>query len=143
MLKTYLRKVAQGLALCALLSLALTGHADAQHARDSANASVAITAGNTYQTILTYSFNRNSLTIENNNTNGDNCWIEVTGLVQSGDTTATTRTPPGGSALAASKISILLTPSGGSYTRYFPYLPSAAIVATCAADGDTLYVDTQ
>jgi hypothetical protein len=101
------------------------------------NGSVSITTGNTFQTVLAAVtggfpvFNpggiptgRRSLTIENNNTNGDNCWIFI------------------GSGTATKATSMLLG-QGGSYTRYWPYVPSDVIQATCASNSDTLYVDTQ
>jgi hypothetical protein len=43
---------------------------------------------------------------------------------------------------ATKGISILLLP-GGSYTRYYPYVPADAIHATCTTTNDTLYIDTQ
>lgn len=91
------------------------------------NTSVIIATGNTFQTILAApgSDRRNSLTIQNNNA-ADNCWLVVGGVL--------------GSATKA--IGILMLP-GGSYTRYYPYVPSDAIHATCAVSADTLYIDTQ
>ena len=111
------------------------------------NHSVAITTGNTYQTVLAATssstdYNRKSVTIQNNNTNSDNCWIEISGLISAGMTTASTVTPLGGSSMTTVKASILLSP-GGSWQRYFPYVPSGAVVATCAGSGDSLYVDAQ
>jgi len=38
--------------------------------------------------------------------------------------------------------SILLAP-GGSFQRYEPFIPSDAIIGTCASNSDTLYIDTQ
>jgi hypothetical protein len=92
--------------------------------KTTTNGSLAITTGNTFQQVLAANANRASITVENNNTNGDNCWITV----------------DGGAPTKA--IAILLVP-GGSYQRYFPYVPSGAIQATCATTADTLYVDTQ
>jgi hypothetical protein len=88
------------------------------------NRSVTITLGSTFQTILTGGSQRRSVTIENNNTNTDNCWLFV------------------GSASATTGTGILLLP-GGSYSRYWPYVPSDVIQGTCASTNDTLYVDTQ
>jgi hypothetical protein len=88
------------------------------------NASTTIATGNTFQQVLAALSNRQSLTIENNNAS-DSCWVFV-----------------GPSASATKATSILLL-SGGSYTRYYPYVPSDAIQATCATTSDTLYVDTQ
>lgn len=84
--------------------------------------SVVITTGNTFQTVLTAK-NRQSLTIQNNNAT-DSCWVFI------------------GAGSATKGTSILLL-AGGSYTRYFPFIPNDAIQATCASNSDTLYVDTQ
>lgn len=96
--------------------------------RSTVNHSVVITTGNTFQTVLASNFNtttqRQSLTIQNNNTAAHNCWVFL------------------GSGAATEASSILLTP-GGSYQRYWPFVPSDAVQATCENDSDTLYVDTQ
>ena len=84
---------------------------------------------------------RIGLTIQNNQTSGDNCWVEVTGLVAAGNTLSTSVTTGNGTT-TAQQASILLTPSS-SYQRYFPYLPRGPIVVTCATAGDSIYVDTQ
>ena len=111
----------------------------------SLNGSVKITTGLTYQAILPSlgapAQSRRSLTIENNNAT-DACYIEVTGLVVAGNTTSTSVTTTSG-AMAASLASIYLAGGGGSYTRYYPFIPSGPIVGTCATTGDSLYVDTQ
>lgn len=91
------------------------------------NASVVIATGNTFQQVLaaiTQNNQRRSLTIQNNNAI-DSCWLFV-----------------GATASATKGTSILLLP-GGSYTRYYPYIPSDNIAATCATSSDTLYVDLQ
>jgi len=120
-----MRRVLPGLALLAALAWAAPSFA--QTAALTVNGSVSITTGNTFQTVLTavpaLPVTRRSLTIQNNNAT-DNCWVYV------------------GAAVAAKGTSILLLP-GGSYTRYFPYVPADAIQATCATTGNTLYVDTQ
>lgn len=96
--------------------------------RATVNTPVVIGAGNTFQTILSSNFGtktqRQSLTVENNNTNTDNCWIFI------------------GSGTATKATAILLLP-GGSYTRYWPFVPSDAIQATCATTSDTMYLDNQ
>jgi hypothetical protein len=101
------------------------------------NRSVTIAAANTFQQLLAATpdprdFVRQSLPIQNNNTNTDNCWIafgSVAGVaITAGNTTK--------------GESILLSP-GGSFSRYTPYIPSDAIIGTCAGMGDTLYIDTQ
>ena len=87
------------------------------------NGSVTIATGNTFQTVLTANNKRRSLTIANNNAS-DSCWIFI------------------GSAAATKPTSILLL-AGQGYTRYYPYIPSDAIQATCSTTSDSLYVDTQ
>jgi hypothetical protein len=114
-----------GLALA--LALGLCGPARAQSINAATtNASVSITTGNTFQTVLAAVVPpslRRSLTIENNNAS-DSCWLYI------------------GSGPATKGASMLLA-AGGAYTRYYPYVPSDAIQATCATTSDTLYVDTQ
>lgn len=88
------------------------------------NVTIVIAAGNTFQTILAASTSRLNMTIQNNNTNGDNCWLFI-------------------GAGSATKATSILLGQGGSYQRYFPYIPSDAIQATCTTTSDTLYVDTQ
>ena len=95
--------------------------------RSTLNASVVITTGGTFQTVLTSilgtNTQRQALTIENNNAT-DNCSLYI------------------GAGSATAGTSILLLP-GGSYTRYWPYVPSDAFQATCANNSDTLYIDVQ
>ena len=110
-----------------------------------ANLSIKVATGNTYQAIVAAlpkppEQSRRSMTIENNNAS-DNCEIDVTGTVAVGDTTSTTHTV-GGTSLTAAQASILLLP-GGSWQRYYPFIPSNAIVGTCANTGDSLYVSGQ
>lgn len=98
--------------------------------RSTKNSSLAITAGNTFQPVLASivgastanTTQRQSLTIQNNNTNTDNCWVFI------------------GSGTATAATSIILAP-GQAYTRYWPFVPSDAIQATCTSTNDTLYVD--
>lgn len=95
--------------------------------RSTVNGSVIITTGNTFQQVLASNFNtttqRQALTIANNNAT-DSCWIYF------------------GSGTPTKGTSILLL-AGGSYSRYWPFVPSDIIQATCASNSDTLYVDTQ
>lgn len=94
------------------------------------NASVVITTGNTFQTVLAIvspTAGRRSLTIQNNNAT-DSCWISFGVGVTAGN---------------ATKGKSILLLAGQSYTRYFPYVPSDEIEATCATTSDTLYVDSQ
>ena len=89
------------------------------------NRAVVIGTGATFQTVVAATVvGRQSLTIENNNTNGDNCYVYI-----------------GASGQTAAKSILLI--KGGSYSRYFPYVPNDAIQATCDTTSDTLYVDTQ
>jgi len=101
------------------------------------NGSVSITTGNTFQTVLaatgfTKGQSRRSLTIQNNNAtttcmaagNCDLCWVFI------------------GSGTATEAKSIQLSATQ-AYTRYYPYVPSDAIQATCSSNSDTLYIDTQ
>jgi hypothetical protein len=112
--------------LAALLWTANFSHA--QTVAATVNGSVIIATGSTYQTVLAavtgVTIARRSLTIQNNNITADNCWVFI------------------GGGAATKPTSILLLP-GGSYTRYYPYIPSDAIQATCATTGNSLYVDTQ
>lgn len=107
-----------------LLIVSGAAHAQAPQRFNTVNGSVTITTGNTFQNVLAANAIKRSVTIQNNNTNGDSCWIFV------------------GSGAATKGTSILLG-QGGSYQRYYPYLPSDVIQATCATTSDTLYVDTQ
>lgn len=119
--------------IIAVLLFALVGvmPATAQQNRTTQNGSVVIATGNTFQTILAAN-PRFTLTIQNNQTSTDNCWIAF-GAVNGTTITA-------GNATKAE--SILLQP-GQSYTRFGVYVPSDAIQGTCASTSDTLYVDTQ
>lgn len=108
-----------------LALLAFPAIADAPNGSFSTlNGSSTIATGNTFQTILTANSRRRSLTIQNNNTNGDNCWLFI------------------GSGNATKATSILLG-QGGSYQRYYPYIPADAIQLTCTTTSDSYYLDTQ
>lgn len=90
------------------------------------NNSVSITTGGTFQTVVAASATKFSVTIQNNNplSGTEYCYVHVDA---SSPTIAN---------------SIVLGP-GGSYQRYFPFLPSEAIQVTCTTNNDTVYVDTQ
>jgi hypothetical protein len=113
--------------LAAAFGLALScGAAGAQTVAQTTNTPIVITLGNTFQNILAAVTNNNqrrSLTIQNNNAT-DSCWLFI------------------GAGSATKATSILLL-AGGSYTRYYPYVPSDVIQATCATTSDTMYVDNQ
>lgn len=90
------------------------------------NLSVTIATGNTFQQIVAQQTSgRKSITIQNNNTSGDNCWIFI------------------GPTASATKATSILLGQGGSYQRYYPYVPSDNIAATCTNTSDSLYVDVQ
>lgn len=100
--------------------------------RATINGSVTITTGNTFQTVLASNLGttvqRQSLTIQNNNTNTDSCWITFgKGITQAN----------------AAKASSIILAVGQAYTRYWPFVPSDEIEATCATTSDTLYIDSQ
>lgn len=104
--------------------------------RATRNSSATITTGNTFQTVLASNFGtsiqRQALTIENNNTS-DSCWIAFGKTA--GGTVIT--------AANATKAESILLQAGGAFTRYWPFVPSDEIEATCAANNDTLYIDNQ
>lgn len=86
---------------------------------------VTIATGNKFQQIVPSNNtgeDRRALTIQNNASNGDNCWVYV------------------GSDKPSKDGSIVLTP-GKSYDRYWPFVPSDTIQATCASSSDNLYVE--
>lgn len=127
MAKMILRRLAALLAIVLLLSDAALAQLAVQGSTlglSTTNSSVTITTGNSFQTVLAASTSRRSLTIQNNNTNTDNCWVFI------------------GSGTATKATSIILS-AGGSYQRYWPNIPSDTIQATCASTSDSLYVDTQ
>jgi hypothetical protein len=130
--------------ICAVFLTVLPATAQVTPAATTNN-SVKITTGATFQSILTAipapPTPRRSLTIENNNINGDNCWINVDGSVVAGNTSSSTVTI-NSVAMSAATVSMLLA-QGGSYARYFPYIPSGPVVGTCTGTNDTIYVDVQ
>ena len=91
--------------------------------RATVNSSAVITTGNTFQTVFTPTSGIQALTVENNNAT-DSCWLFV----------------GGGSPTKATSILLL---AGGAYTRYWPFVPSDILQATCASNADTLYIDFQ
>lgn len=111
-----------------------------QSAVPTDNWSVSITTGNTFQQVQPRNDARRSLTVQNNNA-FDSCYVNIDGSVVAGNTTASSVTTKGGTITAA-KASVLLS-AGQSYARYYPYVPSGPIVATCATTASSLYVDMQ
>lgn len=125
-----------------LLGVGSFGSAFAQSAVPTTNWSISVTTGLTYQAVTAKQGGRKSLTIQNNNTNTDNCWVNDDGLIAAGNTTSTSVTPAGGVAITAAKASILLQP-GQSYTRYYPLIPNGPIVGTCTNAADSLLATVQ
>ena len=86
---------------------------------------VTIVAANKFQPLLTadnaHASERRALTIENRNSNGDSCWVYV------------------GNNPASKQESEELT-AGKSFVRYWPFVPSGGVQATCASNSDTLHV---
>lgn len=124
-----MRKIALALALVFLSGFPAFAQAQPKAVK-TVNGSVVIATGNTFQSVLaavSATAGRQSLTIQNNNAS-DSCWITFGVGVTVGN--------------AAKGKSILLL-AGGSYARYFPYVPADEIFATCAISSDTLYIDTQ
>jgi hypothetical protein len=118
-------------ALLLLPNLASAEIAEIAKTAPTYNLSAFITSGNTFQTILPAQAGRRSLTIQNNNAS-DACWITFGSIAGVAITAAN-----------ATKSTSISLAAGQSYTRYYPYIPSDEIEGTCAAGGDTLYIDTQ
>lgn len=93
------------------------------------NSSVTIATGNTFQQVLASNIlntvRRQALTIQNNNTNTDSCWVYL------------------GTTANATKATSIILAVGQAYTRYWPYVPDDAIQVTCASTSDSVYVDNQ
>jgi hypothetical protein len=88
---------------------------------------VTIATGNAFQQVIGSNgsaMERHALIIKNNNANGDTCWVFF------------------GVAKASKEESVVLA-SGGSYVRYWPFVSSDAMLATCASTSDTLYVEVK
>ena len=127
MLNTIRRRTWRYCALVLTGALFFVPQALAQTNLATINNSTTITTGGTFQTVLPALGTgavRRSITIQNNNTGTDNCWVFL------------------GSGAATTARSILLA-SGGSYQRYYPYVPSDAVQMTCTTTGDSVYIDTQ
>ena len=88
---------------------------------------VTIVTGSKFQQVVPPSTNgteRRSLTIQNNSANDDNCWVYI------------------GTSKPSKEASFELAP-GKSLERYWPFVPSDAIQATCETSSGTLYVGYQ
>lgn len=98
---------------------------------------VVIVTGNAFQTILAVSASRRSLTIQNNNAT-DSCWLDFG--------SAPAFPPAVGvpiTAGTATKAGAELLLPGGSLSRYYPYVPSDELEATCTTTGDTMRIEYQ
>jgi hypothetical protein len=144
------KRIGSVLAIGALLLISASAFAQPSTLGDPVptnNTSVKITTGLTYQQILpsvpVNSGARRSVTIQNNQTNTDNCFLIIgTNQVTPATTTTATSITINGVSVTAAQASILLGP-GTAYQRYFPYVPSDIIYGTCTTTGDSMYVDTQ
>jgi hypothetical protein len=117
--------------LAAALAIALVLFGSPTLAQSQAPAppgiSVAIVTGSKFQQVVPPSTNgreRRSLTIQNNSANDDSCWVYI------------------GTSKPSKEASFELAP-GKSLIRYWPFVPSDAIQATCASSSDTLYIEYQ
>jgi hypothetical protein len=89
---------------------------------------VTIVTGNKFQQILPENNtgkDRRALVIDNNNTNGDACWVFV------------------GTGRASKEESDQVLAPSEEYVQYWPFVPSDEIQATCASSSDTLSVEYQ
>jgi hypothetical protein len=131
--------------LACIFFLLSTALAQAQsQPKSSIPASTKIVAGLTYQQLIPTNGGRSTLTVQNNNTTTDNCFLLMGAPGspwQVGDTTATSRTI-NGVTLTAQQASILLLP-GGSDNRLSGIVPSDQFFVTCATTGDSFYADYQ
>lgn len=99
--------------------------------RSTVNHSVTITTGGTFQQLLPSIVGtttvRQSLTIQNNNplSGTEYCYVFL------------------GTTSAATEATSMILGPGGSYQRYFPFVPSDAVQVTCTTTSDTIYADTQ
>lgn len=99
-----------------------------------------ITTPNTFQLLLAaQATQRQALTIENNNST-DACYLIINGSGQivPGVTTLSTTVNINGSKTA--QQAAIYLPSGASYQRYWPYVPSDAFYVTCVGT-DSVYMD--
>lgn len=127
-------RISAFLASLAIGLMAMSGIAMAQSASIVAATQSAygtIAAGGTFQAMpgnlaigVHTAAARRSLTVQNNNTTTDNCYLYI------------------GTGTATTAKSILLAPGQG-YTRYYPYVPSDPLQITCTTTGNSFYADYQ
>jgi hypothetical protein len=113
--------------------------------KPTANMSIKITTGGTFQQVAPLKQSMQSLTIQNNNpmAGAEMCYLDVSGAIPLGALLGGTANGVGSPAPATWQGATILLPPGASYTRYYPYIPQGPIVATCTTTNDTLYVDWQ
>jgi hypothetical protein len=91
----------------------------------SDNNLVTIATANAFQQVIgsnSSATQRQALIIKNDNSNGDSCWVFF------------------GSNKPSKEKSVIVA-SGDSYVRYWPFVSSDAMQATCASSSDALYVE--
>jgi hypothetical protein len=84
-----------------------------------------IATGNAFQQLTgpnVSTTERQALIIKNDNSNGDSCWVFF------------------GNNKPSKEKSVIVA-SGDSYIRYWPFVSSDAMQATCASSSDALYVE--
>jgi hypothetical protein len=111
----------------AIASILLGSTSFAQQPPALTDSLVTVATGNKFQEVVPpdkSGAERRTLTVQNNNTNGDSCWVYV------------------GSDKASKEGSNVLAP-GKEYARYWPFASSDAVQATCASSSDTLQVEYQ
>ena len=109
----------------ALILLGSRSFAQTTTPQEPTGSAVTIEIANKFQQVVPATgAKRKALTIKNNNTNNDSCWVFI------------------GSGRASKDDSVVLAP-GATYVRYWPFASSDAIQATCASSSDTLLVEYQ
>jgi hypothetical protein len=86
---------------------------------------VTIATGNAFQQVIgsnDSATERQALIIKNDNSNGDSCWVFF-------------------GSNKPSKVKSVIVASGDSYIRYWPFVSSDAMQATCTSSSDALYVE--
>jgi hypothetical protein len=121
----YIVLVAASLAIASIL-LGSRALAQTTTPQEPSGNLVTIVTGNKFQQVVPATgTKRRSLTIKNNNTNGDSCWVFV------------------GNGRASKDDSVAIITPGNPYVRYWPFASSDTIQATCASSSDTLDVEYQ
>jgi hypothetical protein len=132
-------------ALAWLIAFTIAACGQQPSQKPTANMSIKITTGGTFQQVAPLKQSMQSLTIQNNNpmAGAEMCYLDVSGAIPLGATLGGAPAGVGTPAPATWQGASVLLPPGASYTRYYPYIPQGPIVATCTTSNDTLYVDWQ